>query len=192
MRTFDFGTGRILIAMPPILALLFLALANIKKPQQCHDIEYGPNLQEKYKHLSLTELDTLVKTLQAKALQEDAEAEAELGEFYQTGYDVPKDIGKALQWYRKAADQGNAKGLLNIGASYLNSDSCGWQEYVDHSVNAKTEAYFWYSLAVARDSKYNNTWSEHKFSEGLTSEQIATVKERVEGWKPISSHVVRQ
>ena len=41
-----------------------------------------------------------------------------LGEMYEDGSGVPQDDAQAVQWYRKAADQGYAKGQFKLGWIY--------------------------------------------------------------------------
>ena len=36
---------------------------------------------------------------------------------------MPKDLAEAVKWYRKAADQGNPNGQLNLGVAYSNGDA---------------------------------------------------------------------
>lgn len=58
----------------------------------------------------------------------NAEAQYKVGEMYELGKSVPKDIPNALGWYEKAADQGHAKAgykilYLEIQANGLNDFS---------------------------------------------------------------------
>ena len=39
---------------------------------------------------------------------------------YEKGRGVRKDYVQAVQWYRKAAEQGNAKAQYNLGLMYAN------------------------------------------------------------------------
>ena len=57
--------------------------------------------------------------LQARAAKGDAEAELDLGRDYHLGKGVPQNIGKAVVFYRQAADQGNAKAMYNLGYIYF-------------------------------------------------------------------------
>jgi TPR repeat protein len=64
-------------------------------------------------------LAVIVADLQARVAKGDAEAELELGRAYhQGGHGVPIDFAKALDLYRKAAAQGNAKAMYNLGYMY--------------------------------------------------------------------------
>jgi TPR repeat protein len=71
--------------------------------------------------------DTYVKTedlaiLQQQAASGNADAQVELGNRYSAGQGVPLDFGRAVEWYRKAADQGNAVAQDYLGFAYEN----GW------------------------------------------------------------------
>ena len=59
-----------------------------------------------------------VKLLQPLAEQGNAQAQVDMGDMYMFGHGVKKDPAKALTWYRKAADQGNAAAELNVGRGY--------------------------------------------------------------------------
>ncbi len=48
-----------------------------------------------------------VNELQKKAEQGDAAAQYNLGVCYSNGQGVPKDIDKVVEWYQKAAVQGD-------------------------------------------------------------------------------------
>ncbi len=71
--------------------------------------------------------DKLVGELSISELTKRAEvgdpvAQNELGIRYCLGIDVEKDPAKALPWFRKAAQQGNAKAYFNLGAAFYNGD----------------------------------------------------------------------
>jgi TPR repeat protein len=48
----------------------------------------------------------------------DPWAQNELGEMYEIGVGVPEDDRKAVEWYKKAAEQGYADGQYNLGRMY--------------------------------------------------------------------------
>jgi len=49
-----------------------------------------------------------------------AAAMAEIGVFYETGTDpVKEDLGEAIKWYRRAANDGNIEGLLAMARLHL-------------------------------------------------------------------------
>ncbi|KAF9418013.1 hypothetical protein BGZ76_004459, partial [Entomortierella beljakovae] len=45
-------------------------------------------------------------------------AQSSIGEMYLNGYGVEQDYTKAMEWFRKAASQSDAKALFNIGHMY--------------------------------------------------------------------------
>lgn len=76
---------------------------------------------------------------QAKA--GDMVAQYKLGYDYYLGRGIALDFAQAAIWWRKAADQGLAEAMNNLGALY-NSGKGVPQSY--------SEAYFWENLAAAR------------------------------------------
>jgi TPR repeat protein len=64
-----------------------------------------------------------------------------MGMLYETGFGVTQDYKEAAAWYKKAADQGNAKAQYNLGALYERGNGVP-QDYV--------QALKWYSLAESR------------------------------------------
>ena len=52
------------------------------------------------------------------ANQEAGKAAYNLGEKYYFGQGVPQDYTKAAEWYRKAAEQGNAEAQAKLGYMY--------------------------------------------------------------------------
>ena len=53
--------------------------------------------------------------LQMEAEAGNANAQSNLGRIYEAGDGVPKDAVKAVEWYQKAAVQGNAVAQSNLG-----------------------------------------------------------------------------
>jgi len=47
-----------------------------------------------------------------------AEAQYQLAQAYETGDGVPKDLAKAIDWYKKAADQGHAEAQFRLAQAY--------------------------------------------------------------------------
>jgi hypothetical protein len=48
-----------------------------------------------------------------------ASVERDTGNEYFHGYDVPQDYATAFEWYRKAADDGDAEAMNNLGISFV-------------------------------------------------------------------------
>jgi hypothetical protein len=79
---------------------------------------------------------------------------------YSNGRGVPQDYAEAVKWYRKAADQGNAKAQTNLGVLY--ADGSGVPR--DYS-----EAVKWYRKAAAqgRPIAQNNLGSMYSNGRGV-------------------------
>jgi len=68
------------------------------------------------------------KALSDAADQGQAQAQYNLGLVYASGHGVSKDLEQAVKWYRKAADQGDAKAqslLVEIDSGYTDDDLFG-------------------------------------------------------------------
>ena len=59
---------------------------------------------------SRTDDDESLRQLRREAAQGDAKAQFVLGTMYRLGEGIPKDAGRAVRWYRQAAEQGHAGG----------------------------------------------------------------------------------
>lgn len=59
-----------------------------------------------------------LERIKANAEKGDAQAQLELGIIYGAGAGVPRDLGKAAKWHRKAADQGLARAQYQVGLDY--------------------------------------------------------------------------
>src|SRR3569623_1941982 len=93
------------IAALLILALLFPALA------------YAEPIDDAKAAITHSDWPMAVKHLQPLADHGNAEAQIFMGDMYMSGHALKKDPVTALKWYRKAADQGNAAGELNVGGA---------------------------------------------------------------------------
>ena len=60
--------------------------------------------------------------LRKAAEQGHANAQCSLGNCYDFGQGVTKDLNEAAKWYRKAAEQGLARAQFCIGLSYKNGE----------------------------------------------------------------------
>ncbi len=54
----------------------------------------------------------------AEALRGDPHCQVALGNLYRSGTGLPRDVAKALHWYRRAAEQGHAAGQYELGVMY--------------------------------------------------------------------------
>jgi len=83
-----------------------------------------------------------LNTLLQKAMNNDANAQVQVGYLYDIGKGFPQDYTKAMLWYQKAADQGNARGERHVGYLYDSGTGVA-QDY--------TQATKWYKKAADQD-----------------------------------------
>jgi uncharacterized protein len=80
----------------------------------------------------------------------------------------------AVKWFRKAAEQGDAKGQLSLGIMY--GDGTGVpQDYV--------EAHKWYNLAAVEGTE-NASKFRDIIAKKMTPEQIAEAQKLAREWRP--------
>jgi len=98
---------------------------------------------------------------------------------YAVGQGVPEDSREALKWWRKAADQGNARAQHNVGIMYAAGRG---------ATRDLVQAYMWLALATAtypagadRDAAADN---RDEIASGMTAAQIAKAKKLAAEWKP--------
>ena len=77
--------------------------------------------------------------IRAKGEVGKAAAQVQLGDAYDIGAGVKRDVAEAIKWYRKAAEQGDAEGEYSLGGKYDSGDGVS-QDY--------TEALKWYRKAA--------------------------------------------
>ena len=98
---------------------------------------------------------------------------------YKNGQRVPQDYATAVKWWRKAADEGDARSQFNLGIMYDIGRGVP-QDYI--------ETHKWYKLAPPG----LNTKEEHgqavknrdKVASFMTPEQLAKTQERARELKP--------
>lgn len=87
-------------------------------------------------------------SLKQNAANSDPEAQFVLGKMLETGSGIPRDVGEAAEWYRRAADHGHAAAQFHLGAMYGRGEGVRR----DHS-----EAVRWHQRAAGagyRDALY--------------------------------------
>ena len=100
-----------------------------------------------------------LKLLQASAEHGYGPAQNALGGFCQTGNGVPKDEQKAVEWYRKAADQGDDEAWLRLYHCY--SDGIGVEKDDDQALTCllnaadlnNADALFLVALCIQEDER---------------------------------------
>ena len=87
---------------------------------------------------------------------------------------VAKDEAEAVNWYRKAAEQGYALAQYNLGTMYANGYGVPKDE---------TAAYMWFLLAGGKGSEIARK-NIPIIEKRLTSEQRAEGQRMAKDWKP--------
>ena len=139
--------------------------------------------------------------LYAEAEAGDADAQYSLGFDYTTSRFGSPDGVEALKWLTKAAEQGHARAQLYLSAVYVNGDTPGVPQSWE-------SAYYWLRLGEKTHALYPNLAGflhsdmipddfgipEHlaDIEKHLTSEGIASIKQRVAEWEPGRSPVAVQ
>ncbi|MFB4392030.1 MULTISPECIES: tetratricopeptide repeat protein [unclassified Pseudomonas] len=67
-------------------------------------------------------LENALKACEEVAGSGDAQAQYELGEFYYSGGQAPKDLDKALNWFGKASLQGQAQAQYRLGSMFFHGE----------------------------------------------------------------------
>jgi hypothetical protein len=153
-----------------------------------------------------------LKALQQKAEKGDAAAQSSQGSGDDSGRGVPQDRAQAAAWYRKAAEQGDAKAQFNLGLMYRYGP--GYSPNLDRWVDAfdpapgyarptaqrspaaryspgsgipkdYIEAHKWMSLAAARatgDDQKRFADARDSLAKVMTPVQIAKAQKRAAEW----------
>ena len=100
-----------------------------------------------------------------------------MGVLYAYGEGVPQDFAEASKWYRKAADQGNAKAQYHLGLMYAKGRSVP-QDLV--------QALMWLDLAAAQGDALAAR-SGDRVAAKMTPAQIKEAEARIAAWKPTTS-----
>lgn len=147
-----------------------------------------------------------------KANGGDTAAQVRLGEIYAAGNGVARDLKQAAEWYRKAAEKGNASGEMHLAALYRDggkgfprdmAQAAAWYRKAAEqgNVNAQgalgvlysigqgvplsnVEAYYWLELAASVKGPNQERYAANRQLIGthITVEEQAEVEERVARW----------
>lgn len=107
-------------------------------------------------------------SLQKSADAGDAEAQFQVGRVYLRGDGVPKDEGKAAEWFRRAAEQGTARSQVMLAGMLLQGR--GAEKNVD-------EALIWYRRAAEQgDESAQLALAEHYYFRAGGPDYVEAVK----------------
>ena len=123
-----------------------------------------------------------IAALRVKANAGDADAQYNLGVWYNFGHGVPQDSVQAIAWIRKAADQGLVGAQFNLGNAYRDGQGVP-QDYV--------ESHKWFNLAASRMSAANQQQladartrldARDAVAALMTPTQIEAAQQRASAW----------
>ena len=97
-----------------------------------------------------------------------------LGFMYATGRGVAEDDAEAVDWYRKAAEQGVATAQNNLGIMYYNGQGVP-QDYV--------QAHKWFNLAAAQGNEGGRE-NRDSVAEIMTPADISEAQKMARDWHP--------
>lgn len=116
-----------------------------------------------------------IADLYTKAKAGNADAQVQLAEAFRDGEDgVRKDMREALQWYHKAATQGDVEAQVAMGFVYRGGDGIQMN---------KVLSYMWFDIAfkngnqAAYGMRNDVAWS-------MTEPEIDEARSKSKAWKP--------
>lgn len=154
----------------PVLADSFSQLKNeIDFPRYPMDIEHAKSLSEnKNKQLPLEEY---VAGFHNQAVLGNPEAQFVMGQMYQIGLGVQKDVKNAITYYKHAADQENLSAEYNLGLLYIEGKEidADYQQGISWLRDAafKGNSFAQYALAMIYELGYKNVAGEEVISPDL-------------------------
>jgi len=144
-----------------------------------------------------------LETLRVRAEQGDAKAQSDLGaiyyevgQMYYVGQDVTRDVGQAMEWFQKAANQGYADAQYSLGLMYASRgvaqddrQAVAWFQKAADQGHAKAQ----YCLGMAyanglgvtrRDYTQAVAWLQKAAIQGLANAQseLHRIKKRHKTW----------
>jgi len=115
------------------------------------------------------------------AEQGDADAQNNLGYYYDKGLGITQDYTHAIKWYRKAAEQGDAYGQANLGNMY--EAGCGVKK--DY-----TQAVEWYRKSAEQGNAKGQSHLGWMYLKGLgvAQDYVVTVRIKFTQGRAVQNH----
>lgn len=118
----------------------------------------------------------------AKAEKGDPGGEFCLACCYLYGQRVPKDYAKAVEWFRKSANQGFSPAQHSLGACYAKGEGVPQNDL---------EAYFWFNLAATGGNKQSARSRDLEASH-LSRDEVSEAQRRAAAFVPQPASLVPQ
>jgi len=107
---------------------------------------FADNLQDGARYFQHADYQRALTSWRPLAVQGNPVAQNNLGGLYRDGKGVPRDYGKAAQWFSASASQGNSAGMYNLGLMYEMGQGMKSEPF---------HAYMWYALAADQGNMPN-------------------------------------
>jgi TPR repeat protein len=111
---------------------------------------------------ALTGAETTVDQLKKKAEAGDPAAQYRLAQMLENRGQSAPNVPAAIQWYERAASQGNSKAMLRLGILYYNGDVHGDAVQTDPQT-----AWLWFTFAAASGEQTASAQADNISSEFL-------------------------
>jgi TPR repeat protein/Zn-dependent protease with chaperone function len=134
-------------------------------------LEAYPAAKEAISHTKAEAI--LLETLSARAEGGDSDAMLKLANTNRFGRGTPRDMSKALTWYRRAAAAGNAEAAFILGVLYERG------EEVEQNL---VMAHMWFSIAAANSSP-GAAKERNIVARRMTEEQITEAERLAHEWQ---------
>jgi TPR repeat protein len=135
-----------------------------------------------------TEIETLIDkafpAIKARAAANEATAQLVLGKMYQGGWGPDKDEAKAVEWYRKAAEQNNAPAQFHLalalaegrGVAKNPTQAFEWHlkaaELGDPAAQNSVGIHYADGIGVTKDAAKGTMWFRKSAAQGNASAQL--------------------
>jgi hypothetical protein len=90
------------------------------------------------------------------------------------------DDRQAMEWYRKAAEQGLPQAQINLGIMYEEGEG-GPADFV--------QAYFWYAMADSQGDS-QGPQAKREIAAKMTPAQVAEAEQKVKAWRATHTFTV--
>src|SRR5215475_2098611 len=111
---------------------------------------------------ALAGAQTTLDKLKNKAKAGDPAAQYRLAQMLEKGEQSAPDVPNAIQWYERAASQGNSKAMLRLGILYYNGDVRGDAVQADPQT-----AWLWFTFAAASNEQTASVQADNISTEFL-------------------------
>jgi hypothetical protein len=167
-----------------MFAFFSIFIEEIKHPNtQKHEIHSTVNTANSASDKESDALPNDLPSIKKLAALGSSKAQGWLGVLYHDGQGVPKDLGKAAKWFRKAAEQGNAVAQHYLASLYYQgkgvpqdfAEAAKWYRKAAEQGNAVAQLYlaslYYQGKGVPQDFAEAAKWHRKAADQGLSIAQ---------------------